>query len=252
MPTQKSGVLTFLVLSCDRMKILVLWFHWGVLALVTLLKGISLIWRVAHWLSVGVAWGAMLKSDLFIFDLCIQFENHIYFVLYCLVLSTICPEFLNLWAGFKKRDVVSLSRSWWVSGSAIGCPKSSLVVSCLVSPSATWVLVISQLQHFWVALLLNVYIYIYIYYNYITSKVTKLCIILYYKQKREPTFFDVIFDQQMRQDIFSIDGVKYVDYSRDLFMDLPTLIESFGTAVGDDYTANPVPGLVICETRSCF
>ena len=37
------------ILFRDRMKILVLWFHWGVLALVTLLKGISLIWRVAHW-----------------------------------------------------------------------------------------------------------------------------------------------------------------------------------------------------------
>lgn len=27
------------------------------------------------------------------------------------------------------------------------------------------------------------------------------------------------------EDIFSIDGVKYVDYSRDLFMDMPILIE---------------------------
>ena len=46
---KQVGVLMVLVVSCDRMKILVLWFHWGVLALVTLLKGISLIWRVAHW-----------------------------------------------------------------------------------------------------------------------------------------------------------------------------------------------------------
>ena len=27
------------------------------------------------------------------------------------------------------------------------------------------------------------------------------------------------------EDIFSIDGVKYVDYSRDLYMDMPILIE---------------------------
>ena len=32
------------------------------------------------------------------------------------------------------------------------------------------------------------------------------------------------------EDIFGIEGVKYVDYSRDLFMDLPILIENLGLA----------------------
>ena len=32
------------------------------------------------------------------------------------------------------------------------------------------------------------------------------------------------------EDIFGIEGVKYVDYSRDLYMDLPILIENLGLA----------------------
>eukprot|EP00434_Breviolum_minutum_P027826 symbB.v1.2.024612.t1/scaffold2340.1/size81877/7 len=35
-----------------------------------------------------------------------------------------------------------------------------------------------------------------------------------------------ILDELAHEDIFSIDGVKYVDYSRDLFMDMPILIEN--------------------------